>query len=102
MDEETSGLFTLETMRKTGIHFDRRSLVGYCLEKSPWLKAGQVERDDRMQHGRPPNLEVSSSAEITRMAGIGWINQTSTKLQFCSAGNGFNGGRGGSGSGPAG
>ncbi len=46
MDEETRGLFTLETICKTGIRFDRRSVVGYCLEKSPWLKAGKVERDN--------------------------------------------------------
>jgi hypothetical protein len=77
VDEETRGLFTLETICKTGIRFDRRSVVGHRFEKSPWLKAGTVECDDCMRHGRPPNLEITLSTEIARMAGIGWIHQGS-------------------------
>jgi hypothetical protein len=69
---------SLEAIGKTGIRFDGRGVAGYCLEKSPWLKPGKVKRDDRMRHGSLPNLEISLSAEITRMAGAGWTNQDST------------------------
>ena len=70
--------YSLEAIRKAKIRFDRRGVVGHRFEKGPWLKAGKIECDDGMRHGRPPNLEISLITEIARMAGISWINEGST------------------------
>ena len=55
--------------------YDGRGVVGHGVEKSPWTKAGKIERYDDVSYRSPPNLEISLIAEIAGMAGTGWINQ---------------------------
>lgn len=68
---------SLKSEGKTDISCDRRVLVGYCLKKCFWLKAGNVEGDDGVAHGNPPNFEISLVAEIARMANTRRVNQDS-------------------------
>jgi hypothetical protein len=68
---------SLKAIGKTDVSGDRPGIVGYRVEKTPWLKAGQVKCNDDVWRGSPPNLEISLIAEIAGMAGTGWINQDS-------------------------
>jgi hypothetical protein len=54
------------------------------MEKTPRLKAGQVECQYDVWRGSPPNFEVSLSAEIAGPAGIARINQRFTSIRIDS------------------
>jgi len=66
---------SLEAIRKADIRGDGLRVVGYRVKKTPRPKAGQIECNDNVLRGSPPNLEISLSTEITGMARIAWINQ---------------------------
>jgi hypothetical protein len=69
---------SLEAIRKADIRLDGSGVVRQCLEKGPWRKTCEVECNDNVSHGSPPNLKISLIAEIAGTAGAGWIDQGST------------------------
>jgi hypothetical protein len=65
----------LKAIRKADIRGDGSGIVGQRVEKGPWLKTRQVERNDHVRRWSPPNLEISLIPEIAGVAGIARVDQ---------------------------